>query len=111
MADSNGVVRGGHLAGGAKVRTTAAVLVALLPAWSFSRELDPTTGFKELSIRHQECGEPCRASASPHQHRLRPFHRCRHPDPPAVGERASGLAACRLPLVVSDEPVVLRCSW
>ena len=54
VADSQGRVSGGHLAFGAKVRTTAEVLVALLPAWSFSRELDPVTGYGELTIRYQE---------------------------------------------------------
>ena len=54
VAAADGQVSGGHLAVGAKVRTTAEVLVALLPSWSFSRELDPDTGFKELMIRHQE---------------------------------------------------------
>ena len=52
LAAADGQVSGGHLAVGAKVRTTAEVLVALLPAWSFSRELDPATGFRELMIRH-----------------------------------------------------------
>ena len=54
VAAADGQVSGGHLAVGAKVRTTAEVLMALLPSWSFSRELDPDTGFKELIIRHQE---------------------------------------------------------
>lgn len=53
VADSQGAVCGGHLAVGAKVRTTAEVLVALLPACSFRRELDPSTGFRELIIRDQ----------------------------------------------------------
>ncbi len=38
---------------GATVRTTAEVLMALLPACSFRRELDPSTGFRELIIRDQ----------------------------------------------------------
>jgi uncharacterized protein len=54
LAAADGQVSGGHLAVGAKVRTTAEVLVALLPACSFRRELDPSTGFRELMIRHQE---------------------------------------------------------
>ena len=54
VADSQGVVCGGHLAVGAKVRTTAEVLVALLPAWSFLRETDPATGSRELRIRPHE---------------------------------------------------------
>lgn len=53
VADSQGRVSGGHLAMGATVRTTAEVLVALLPACSFRWELDPSTGFTELIIRQQ----------------------------------------------------------
>jgi predicted DNA-binding protein with PD1-like motif len=53
VADSQGRVSGGHLAMGATVRTTAEVLMALLPACSFRRELDPSTGFRELIIRDQ----------------------------------------------------------
>jgi predicted DNA-binding protein with PD1-like motif len=53
VADSQGRVSGGHLAMGATVRTTAEVLVALLPACSFRRELDPSTGFTELIIQDQ----------------------------------------------------------
>jgi predicted DNA-binding protein with PD1-like motif len=36
---------------GCIVRTTAEVLVALLPGYRFSREMDEATGFKELQIR------------------------------------------------------------
>jgi predicted DNA-binding protein with PD1-like motif len=53
LADNQGRVSGGHLAMGATVRTTAEVLVALLPACSFRRELDPSTGFTELLIQDQ----------------------------------------------------------
>ena len=53
VADSQGRVSGGHLAMGATVRTTAEVLVTLLPACSFRRELDPSTEFRELIIRDQ----------------------------------------------------------
>jgi len=48
VADSSGRVMGGHVAHGCIVRTTAEVLVLLLPDWSFQRELDPATGFAEL---------------------------------------------------------------
>jgi uncharacterized protein len=54
VAAADGHLSGGHLGIGAMVRTTAEVLVALLPSWSFSREMDPDTGFNELMIRHQE---------------------------------------------------------
>jgi predicted DNA-binding protein with PD1-like motif len=50
VADAQGNVTGGHVDYGCIVRTTAELLVALLPAHRFSREVDPSTGFKELSI-------------------------------------------------------------
>ena len=40
--------RGGHLMRGCIVRTTAEVVLALLPEWSFARTLDVATGFQEL---------------------------------------------------------------
>jgi uncharacterized protein len=51
VADAQGRVLGGHVALGCRVRTTAELLLALLPGYSFSRELDSSTGFKELQIR------------------------------------------------------------
>lgn len=51
IADARGQVFGGHVAHGCKVRTTAELLLALLPAHAFSREPDPRTGFAELVIR------------------------------------------------------------
>ena len=51
LADSAGRVIGGHVAQGCVVRTTAEVLVAMLPEWSFTREVDPVTGFAELAVR------------------------------------------------------------
>jgi hypothetical protein len=51
VANAEGRVLGGHVAYGCTVRTTAELLVLLLPEWSFTRELDPTTGFAELVIR------------------------------------------------------------
>jgi predicted DNA-binding protein with PD1-like motif len=50
VADAQGKVSGGHLCLGSIVRTTAEVLVALLPGYRFSRVDDATTGFKELAI-------------------------------------------------------------
>jgi len=50
VADARGVLSGGHVATGCVVRTTAEVLVALLPEWSFTREPDPATGYPELVI-------------------------------------------------------------
>lgn len=46
-----GFVLGGHAAYGCTMRTTAEVLVALLPRWQFSREPDARTGYDELVAR------------------------------------------------------------
>jgi predicted DNA-binding protein with PD1-like motif len=53
IADSSGAVIGGHLCAGSLVRTTAELVIGLLPDWRFSRELDPTTGYPELRINPQ----------------------------------------------------------
>ncbi len=53
VADATGRVIGGHVAEGCVVRTTAEVLLALLPGWDFSREPDPSTGFAELVLRRE----------------------------------------------------------
>jgi predicted DNA-binding protein with PD1-like motif len=51
VADATGRVWGGHVAHGCIVRTTAEVLLALLPDWTFARQHDPATGFAELVVR------------------------------------------------------------
>ena len=51
VADANGEVRGGHIMPGCIVRTTAEVVIALLPGWEFRRELDVATGYRELAAR------------------------------------------------------------
>lgn len=51
VADEQGEVRGGHLLPGSIVRTTAEIVIALLPGWEFRRELDAATGFNELVPR------------------------------------------------------------
>ena len=56
VADSRGAVIGGHLGAGSLVRTTAELVIGLLPEWRFSRELDPATGFPELRIRRRAPG-------------------------------------------------------
>lgn len=50
VADAEGRVTGGHACAGCTVRTTAELLVALLPRHRFRRMLDETTGFPELAI-------------------------------------------------------------
>jgi predicted DNA-binding protein with PD1-like motif len=51
VADASGRVYGGHVAYGNTVRTTAEILLALLPGWSLTREPDAGTGFRELVVR------------------------------------------------------------
>ena len=53
IADSSGAVIGGHLCAGSLVRTTAELVIGLLPEWRFSRKLDPATGYPELQITPQ----------------------------------------------------------
>lgn len=50
VADATGRVVGGHVMAGCTVRTTAEVLLALLPGWQFTREHDVATGYAELRI-------------------------------------------------------------
>ncbi|HEX2009619.1 MAG TPA: PPC domain-containing DNA-binding protein [Roseateles sp.] len=50
VADAAGRVLGGHVAPGCIVRTTAELLLVLLPDWAFAREPDAVTGFAELCI-------------------------------------------------------------
>jgi predicted DNA-binding protein with PD1-like motif len=51
VAGSSSDVIGGHLCAGSLVRTTAELVIGLLPDWRFTRELDPATGYAELRIR------------------------------------------------------------
>lgn len=50
VSDAQGRVLGGHVCAGCVVRTTAELLLALLPGQRFTRELDPRTGYPELKI-------------------------------------------------------------
>ncbi len=56
VADHKGTVIGGHLCAGSLVRTTAELVIGLLPEWQFSRELDPATGYAELRISPRGSG-------------------------------------------------------
>ena len=56
VADSRGAVIGGHLCVGSLVRTTAELVIGLLPEWQFSRKLDLATGYAELRISPQAPG-------------------------------------------------------
>jgi predicted DNA-binding protein with PD1-like motif len=53
ISGRSGAVIGGHLCAGSLVRTTAELVIGLLPDWRFSRELDPVTGYAELRITPQ----------------------------------------------------------
>jgi len=53
IADSSGTVIGGHLCAGSLVRTTAELVIGLLPEWQFSRKLDLASGYPELQIKAQ----------------------------------------------------------
>ena len=50
VSDSTGAVIGGHLCHGSLVRTTAELVLGLLPQWQFRRGRDPATGCAELQI-------------------------------------------------------------
>jgi len=56
VSTASGRVLGGHLGYGCLVRTTAEVLVAVLPEWWLSREHDSATGYKELAIVRRSRG-------------------------------------------------------
>lgn len=56
VADAAGVVKGGHAGYGCVVRTTAELLIALLPEWHFAREVDKTTGYEELVVQVASSG-------------------------------------------------------
>jgi predicted DNA-binding protein with PD1-like motif len=56
VSGPDGRVIGGHAAYGCTVRTTAEVLVALLPDWRFTREPDAATGYAELVVVRRAVG-------------------------------------------------------
>jgi predicted DNA-binding protein with PD1-like motif len=53
LADAQGRVFGGHVGTGCIIRTTAEVLLALLPDHRFNREFDADSGYAELVVRPQ----------------------------------------------------------
>ena len=54
VADSTGQTLGGHLVEGCKIYTTAEVVIGVMPDIVYSREPDPTYGYRELVIRKQQ---------------------------------------------------------
>ena len=51
VADSQGKTVGGHLMPGGKVFTTLEIVVGVFPQLSFRREMDPESGYRELTVR------------------------------------------------------------
>ncbi len=54
LADETGQTIGGHLLEGCLIYTTAEIVIGVLPALSFTREYDETTGYKELVIHRND---------------------------------------------------------
>jgi predicted DNA-binding protein with PD1-like motif len=50
VSDSTGVTLGGHLVEGCLVYTTAEIVIGILPAYRFTREPDPKSGYQELKV-------------------------------------------------------------
>jgi len=50
LSDNEGNMLGGHLLGGCQINTTAEIVIAEIDNYSFSREMDDNTGYKELVI-------------------------------------------------------------
>lgn len=53
VSDAEGSARGGHLKEGSVIRTTAEIVLGILPEWEFARITDPETGFPELKIERK----------------------------------------------------------
>lgn len=54
VSDAQGQVFGGHVERGCIVRTTAEILVALLPDHRFSRVHDDASGYRELLVEEKK---------------------------------------------------------
>ncbi|QJD81372.1 DNA-binding protein [Spirosoma rhododendri] len=50
-ADSTGRTLGGHLMPGCRIYTTAELLIGVMPTLVYTREPDPTYGYRELVVR------------------------------------------------------------
>ncbi len=50
VSDSTGITLGGHLVEGCQVYTTAEIVIGILPAYRFTREPDPKSGYQELKV-------------------------------------------------------------
>lgn len=54
VADSTGRTFGGHLLEGCKIYTTAELLIGVMPDLVYTRETDPTFGYRELVIQKRK---------------------------------------------------------
>ncbi|SOD78831.1 hypothetical protein SAMN06269250_0663 [Spirosoma fluviale] len=54
VSDSTGRTIGGHLLDGCKVYTTVELVIGTFPDLNYTREPDPTFGYRELVIRKQK---------------------------------------------------------
>lgn len=54
VSDSTGRTIGGHLLDGCKVYTTAELVIGTFPDLDYTREPDPTFGYRELVIRKRK---------------------------------------------------------
>ena len=54
VSDSTGRTIGGHLLPGCKIYTTAELIIGVMPELTFTRETDPTFGYRELVIRKRK---------------------------------------------------------
>lgn len=50
VSDSEGQVIGGHLMDGSNIYTTAEIVLGIVPNAIFKREIDPVTGYRELTV-------------------------------------------------------------
>jgi predicted DNA-binding protein with PD1-like motif len=53
VADADGRMSGGHVLPGCTIRTTAEIVVGVLPDLAFGRGYDPATGYHELLVRRR----------------------------------------------------------
>ena len=54
LADAKGAVLGGHVVGDMVVFTTAEIVIGECEQITFKRELDPRTGFGELTVNSRQ---------------------------------------------------------
>ena len=50
VSDSEDQIIGGHLMDGSNIYTTAEIILGIVPNTIFKREIDPRTGYRELTI-------------------------------------------------------------